>query len=59
VAQSLSARLHISLLEARRLLVAEHGAILDLPDERTADVMPWDVPRRTTPRTTKRLPPLP
>jgi hypothetical protein len=59
VAQSLSARLNISVLEARRLLVAKHGAILDLPDERTADVMPWDAPRHTTPRNAKRLPPLP
>jgi RecB family endonuclease NucS len=59
VAQSLSTRLNISVTEARRLLVAKHGAIIDLPDERTADVMPWDPPRKTTPRTTKSLPPLP
>jgi RecB family endonuclease NucS len=59
VAQSLSARLHMSVLDARRLLVAKHGAIIDLPEERTADVMPWEPPRKTTPRETKRQPPLP
>jgi hypothetical protein len=40
----------VSLDVARRELVAKHGAILDLGDERTADVMPWLPPYKTISR---------